>query len=45
MTFLQYPQAPAGVFLGGYLLGGPAGGTVPKGVLEKMLITPTTIPD
>jgi hypothetical protein len=22
--------------LGGYLLGGPAGGTVPKAVLEKM---------
>jgi len=45
MTFLQYPQAPGGVFLGGYLLGGPGGGTVPKGVLEKLMITPTTIPD
>ena len=45
MTFLQYPQAPSGTFLGGYLFGGPAGGTVPKGVLEKMLISPITVPD
>lgn len=36
LTFLKYPQAPKGVKLGGYLLGGPAGGTVPKGFLEKI---------
>ena len=30
MTFLQYPQAPRGVNIGGYLVGGPAGGTLPK---------------
>jgi arylsulfatase len=29
MTFVAYPQAPRGVHLGGYLLGGPAGGTLP----------------
>lgn len=39
MTFLQYPQAPNGIYLGGYILGGPAGGTVSKEVLEKMMIT------
>ena len=30
MTFLQFPQAPRGVNIGGYLVGGPAGGTLPK---------------
>lgn len=36
LTFLHYPQAPRGVKLNSYLLGGPAGGTVPKEVMEKM---------
>jgi len=36
LTFLHYPQAPRGVRLNNYLLGGPAGGTVPKEVMEKM---------
>lgn len=35
LTFLQYPQAPRGVVLNGYILGGPAGGTVPDEVLES----------
>jgi len=30
MTFLRYPQAPRGVQIGGYLIGGPGGGTLPK---------------
>lgn len=30
MTFLQFPGAPRGVKMGGYLIGGPAGGTLPK---------------
>ena len=30
MTFVTYPQAPRGVKIGGYLVGGPAGGTLPK---------------
>ncbi len=36
MTFLQYPQSPRGVILNGYLLGGPAGGTVPDEVLKAL---------
>ena len=47
MSFLKYPQAPRGVNIGGYLLGGPGGGTVPKEVLEKMsaqAITPASMP-
>ncbi len=38
LTFLHYPQAPRGVKLNNYLLGGPAGGTVPKEVIAKMRI-------
>jgi arylsulfatase A-like enzyme len=30
LTFLLYPQAPRGVVLNGYILGGPAGGTLPQ---------------
>jgi len=30
MTFLRYAQAPRGVNIGGYLIGGPGGGTLPK---------------
>ena len=30
MTFARYPQAPRGVKIGGYLIGGAAGGTLPK---------------
>jgi arylsulfatase A-like enzyme len=48
LSFLKYPQAPRGVNIGGYLLGGPGGGTVPKEVLEKMsiqAITPASMPD
>ena len=36
LTFLRYPQAPRGVVINGYILGGMAGGTVPPGVLEKL---------
>ncbi|MEN8206987.1 MAG: arylsulfatase [Pseudomonadota bacterium] len=36
LSFLHYPQAPRGVKLNNYLLGGPAGGTLPKAVIEKM---------
>jgi len=36
MSFLRYPQAPRGVNLNGYILGGAAGGTVPAGFLEKL---------
>lgn len=36
LTFLHYPQAPRGVLLNGYILGGPAGGTVPEEVMKKM---------
>ena len=35
LTFLQFPQSPRGVVLNGYLIGGPAGGTVPAEVLER----------
>jgi arylsulfatase A-like enzyme len=35
-TFLLYPQAPRGVALNGYILGGPAGGTLPKAFLEAL---------
>lgn len=34
MTFLLYPQAPRGVFLNGYILGGPAGGTLPRAFVD-----------
>jgi len=36
LPFLRYAQAPRGVILSGYILGGPARGTVPAAVLEKM---------
>lgn len=36
LTFLHYPQSPRGVILNGYILGGPAGGTVPEEVMEKL---------
>ena len=48
LSFLKYQQAPRGVKIGGYLLGGPAGGTVPKEVLEAMsagAIEPASMPD
>ncbi|RKX36593.1 MAG: arylsulfatase [Verrucomicrobia bacterium] len=48
LSFLKYPQAPRGVKIGGYILGGPGGGTVPKGVLEAMrenAISPAAMPD
>ena len=35
-TFVDYPQAPRGVILNGYILGGKAGGTVPGGTLKKL---------
>jgi len=38
LTFLNYPQAPRGVKLNNYIVGGPAGGTVPKEVMEKMKV-------
>ena len=36
LTFLLYPQAPRGVVLNGYILGGPAGGTLPRPFLEGL---------
>lgn len=36
MSFLQYPQAPRGVIINGYILGGIAGGTVPEGFMETL---------
>ena len=48
ISFLKYPQAPRGINIGGYFLGGPAGGTVPKGVLEALsavAISPAAMPD
>jgi arylsulfatase len=38
LSFLHYPQAPRGVMLNNYLVGGPAGGTVPKEIIEKMRV-------
>lgn len=35
-TFALYPQAPRGVVIDGYLLGGPAGGTVPPKFLAAL---------
>jgi len=49
LTFLLYPQAPRGVVLNGYILGGPAGGTLPQGVIQalqaEMQRTPGNEPD
>jgi arylsulfatase len=45
MTFLQYPDAPRGVYISGYIVGGPAGGTVPREVIEKLMVTPASMPD
>ena len=52
MTFVNYPQAPNGVVLNGYILGGKAGGTVPGGSLKKLaeqlqaaMITHSNMPD
>ncbi|MEH6649395.1 MAG: sulfatase-like hydrolase/transferase [Motiliproteus sp.] len=36
MSFLQYPQAPNGVNISGYILGGKAGGTVPEGFMDAL---------
>lgn len=36
LTFLLYPQAPRGVVLNGYTVGGPAGGTLPASFLEAL---------
>jgi arylsulfatase len=36
LTFLLYPQAPRGVVLNSYIVGGPAGGTLPKAFLEGL---------
>jgi len=35
-TFALYPQAPRGVVIDGYILGGPVGGTVPPTFLEAL---------
>ncbi|MBL9149842.1 MAG: sulfatase-like hydrolase/transferase [Phycisphaerae bacterium] len=44
MTFLQFPQAPRGVNIGGYLIGGPAGGTLPEG-FQLGTPSPEALPD
>jgi arylsulfatase len=36
LTFLLYPQAPRGVVLNGYIVGGPAGGTLPRAFVEGL---------
>ena len=36
LTFLLYPQAPRGVVLNGYIVGGPAGGTLPKAFVDAL---------
>ncbi|MFN8593256.1 MAG: arylsulfatase [Thermomicrobiales bacterium] len=36
LTFLLYPQAPRGVVLNGYIVGGPAGGTLPKAFISAL---------
>lgn len=36
LTFLLYPQAPRGVVLNGYIVGGPAGGTLPRQFIEAL---------
>jgi hypothetical protein len=36
LTFLLYPQAPRGVVLNGYIVGGPAVGTLPEAFLERL---------
>ncbi len=49
MTFVNYPQAPHGVKLNGYILGGPAGGTIPAAALADVIalsqITHASMPD
>lgn len=49
LTFLLYPQAPRGVVINGYILGGPAGGTLPKPFIAalqaEMTRTPGNQPD
>jgi len=44
-TFLLYPQAPRGVDINGYLLGGPAGGDGTAGFLEALQATLDASPD
>jgi hypothetical protein len=36
LTFLLYPRAPRGVVLNGYIVGGPAGGTLPKAFINAL---------
>jgi hypothetical protein len=49
LSFILYPQAPRGVVLDGYILGSPAGGTVPPRFAEalraQMRETPGDEPD
>lgn len=49
LSFLLYPQAPRAVVLNGYIVGGPAGGTLPQGFIQalqaEMQRTPGNEPD
>ena len=49
LTFLLYPQAPRGVVLNGYIVGGPAGGTLSPAFIQalqaEMRRTPGNEPD